>query len=59
MGFEGGHVIYGFKGEGREKMLGVKGEGGPAPKRILSSFVATTSVTTGSLTTALKMSPKK
>lgn len=33
MGFEGGHVIYGFKGEGREKMLGVKGEGSPRPQK--------------------------
>ena len=62
MGFEGrgGHAKkYGFKGGGREKILAVKGEGVPHPKRILSSFVVTTSVITGSLTTASKTSPKK
>ena len=47
---------YGFKG-GAGKILGVKGGG--APKRILSSFVVMTSVTTGNLTMASKKSPKK
>ena len=62
MGFEGGgrHAKkYGFKGGGRGKILAVKGEGVPHPKRILLSFVVTTSVTIGSLTTASKTSPKK
>ena len=61
MGFEGGRHAkkYGFKGGGRGKILAVKGEGVPHPKRILLSFVVTTSVTIGSLTTASKTSPKK
>ena len=53
MGFEGGGgnaEKYGFKGGGREKILGVKGEGGLRPQK--------TSVTTGSLTTHRRRHPK-